>query len=160
MRHLGHDVRGGRHDEGQVRPFRVVDMGDVARRVLKQVVANRVTRESLKSGRSDEALGRRGAGDANNAPGLLKAAQDLTGLICGNASAYGKKDLLSSDLGHRYSPSWVVIRMRWQYGHSQISEPWAMSWYWLGWSLTRQVVGTFPSKVSTARPPKRLRAVS
>lgn len=114
VRHLGHDVRGGRHNKRQIRPLRVVNMGDIARRVLEQIVANRVTRESLKGGCSYEALGRRGTGDADNAPGLLKTSQDLAGLVCGDTSAYGKKDLLSSELGHRYSPSWVVIRMRWQ----------------------------------------------
>ena len=114
MCHLGHDVRSGRHDKGKVCPLRVVDMGDIARRVLKQVVANRVTREGLKGGCSDEAFGRGGAGDANGAPSLLKSSKDLTGLVCGDASAYSKKDLLSRELGHCYSPSWVVIRMRWQ----------------------------------------------
>ena len=164
--HLGHHVGRGRDHHGGVRPLGKVDVRDGGGRVAVERRGDRGPGERLEGRGAHELLGVGGHGHADLAARLLKPAQHLAGLVRGDPPAHGEKDARPAPgsrpevlLAHSW-PSSEVMRMRWQYGHSVISSPWARSWKRLGCSFTRQTLGTLPTRRSTARPLKRLRAFS
>ena len=131
---LRHHVGCGRHHEREVRPLRELDVRDGGRRVRVEVVCDGGAAERLEGYGADEPLGVLGHGHTDLAARLLEPPEHLAGLVRGDAAAHGQERPRAAAslcpprvLAHSPASS-EVTSMRWQYGHSVISSPWARSW--------------------------------